>query len=74
MSNPAAIFYYDEQATNLRSKLVQQGGKKLLFSSVKNFKPPKVAKKNQRITTATTIMITRKAQRKTISQKDRTSS
>ena len=45
MSNPAAIFYYDEQATNLRSKLVQQGGKKLLFSSVKNFKPPKVAKK-----------------------------
>ena len=33
MSNPAAIFYYDEQATNLRSKLVQQGGKKLLFSS-----------------------------------------
>ena len=45
MSNPAAIFYYDEQATNLRSKLVQQGGKKLLFPSVKNFKPPKVAKK-----------------------------
>ena len=35
MSNPAAIFYYDEQATNIRSKLVQQGGKKLLISSVR---------------------------------------
>jgi methionyl-tRNA synthetase len=45
MSNPAAIFFYDEQATRLRSSLVQQGGKQLLFSSVKNYKPPKVKNK-----------------------------
>ena len=47
MSNAAAVFYYDEKATALRSELVKQGGKKLLFSSVKNFKPPKVAKAKQ---------------------------
>ena len=47
MSNAAAVFYYDEKATALRSELVKQGGKKLLFSSVKNFKPPKIAKAKQ---------------------------
>ena len=47
MSNAAAVFYYDEKATALRSELVKQGGKKMLFSSVKNFKPPKIAKAKQ---------------------------
>ena len=41
MSAPGALFYYDEQATALRARLLRLGGKKALFSTVKKFQPPK---------------------------------
>ena len=45
MSAPGAIFYYDEQATALCSRLLQLGGKRALFSTVKKFQPQKQKKK-----------------------------